>query len=128
MQSRQAAVDRLKALVKLRLQFGGGKSTHLVGDGLPRRDSLCCNRYSLLSLNTACRAPIHAEGELTEMDRVTGDGDLGSSMERGAKAVQVAVASFLWTMFRPLGPERNNFMLSKVFHLCRESEQETRNL
>jgi len=29
-------------------------------------------------------APLsHAMSELTEMDRVTGDGDLGTSMERG---------------------------------------------
>ncbi len=35
-----------------------------------------------------------AENELTEMDRVTGDGDLGVSMARGAKAVQDAIASY----------------------------------
>ena len=34
------------------------------------------------------------EGELTEMDRVTGDGDLGTSMERAAKAVLAAVDSY----------------------------------
>jgi hypothetical protein len=32
--------------------------------------------------------------ELTEMDRVTGDGDLGTSMERAAKVVQGAVGSY----------------------------------
>ncbi len=51
-------------------------------------------RKTRLAIEAACRALIEAEGELTEMDRVTGDGDLGSSMERGAKAVQVAVASY----------------------------------
>ena len=51
-------------------------------------------RKTRLAIEAACRALIDAEGELTEMDRVTGDGDLGSSMERGAKAVQVAVASY----------------------------------
>jgi dihydroxyacetone kinase len=35
-----------------------------------------------------------AENELTEMDRVNGDGDLGVSMARGAKAVQDAVDSY----------------------------------
>ncbi|WP_165419812.1 hypothetical protein [Edaphobacter modestus] len=34
-----------------------------------------------------------AMSELTEMDRVTGDGDLGTSMERAAKAVQGAAGS-----------------------------------
>ncbi len=37
---------------------------------------------------------IAAEDELTEMDRVTGDGDLGTSMARAAKAVQDAVVSY----------------------------------
>ena len=36
---------------------------------------------------TACRALIAAEGTLTELDRITGDGDLGISMARAAKAV-----------------------------------------
>ena len=39
-------------------------------------------------------ALLGAGGELTEMDRVTGDGDLGTSMERAAKAVQGAVGSY----------------------------------
>jgi triose/dihydroxyacetone kinase / FAD-AMP lyase (cyclizing) len=51
-------------------------------------------RKAKLAIEAACRALIEAEGELTEMDRVTGDGDLGSSMERAAKAVQFAVASY----------------------------------
>jgi dihydroxyacetone kinase len=38
---------------------------------------------------------IGAEGELTEMDRVTGDGDLGVSMARAAKAVENALNSYL---------------------------------
>ena len=40
------------------------------------------------AIEAACKALIDAEGELTEMDRVAGDGDLGTSMERAAKAVQ----------------------------------------
>jgi len=46
------------------------------------------------AIESACKALIDAEGELTEMDRVTGDGDLGTSMERAAKAVQSAVNSY----------------------------------
>ena len=42
----------------------------------------------------ACKALIDAEGELTELDRVTGDGDLGTNMERAARAVQDAVGSY----------------------------------
>ena len=52
-------------------------------------------------------ALLGAEGELTEMDRVTGDGDLGTSMARAAKAVQGAVGSYplddLPATFRAIG-------------------------
>jgi triose/dihydroxyacetone kinase / FAD-AMP lyase (cyclizing) len=46
------------------------------------------------AIEAACRALIAAEGELTEMDRVTGDGDLGASMARAANAVQGALGSY----------------------------------
>jgi dihydroxyacetone kinase len=46
------------------------------------------------AIEAACKALIAAEGELTEMDRVTGDGDLGASMARAAKAVQNALSSY----------------------------------
>jgi triose/dihydroxyacetone kinase / FAD-AMP lyase (cyclizing) len=46
------------------------------------------------AIEAACKALIAAEGELTEMDRVTGDGDLGASMARAAKAVQGALSSY----------------------------------
>jgi dihydroxyacetone kinase len=46
------------------------------------------------AIDAACQALIDAECELTELDRVTGDGDLGASMERAAKAVQRAVGSY----------------------------------
>ena len=46
------------------------------------------------AIEAACQALLGAEGELTEMDRVTGDGDLGTSMERAAKAVQGAVGTY----------------------------------
>jgi dihydroxyacetone kinase len=51
-------------------------------------------RKTKQAIEAACRALLVAENELTEMDRVTGDGDLGVSMARGAKAVQEAVASY----------------------------------
>jgi dihydroxyacetone kinase len=51
-------------------------------------------RKTKQAIEAACKALIAAEGELTEMDRVTGDGDLGASMERAAKAVQGAVGSY----------------------------------
>ena len=47
-----------------------------------------------LAIEAACQALLAAEGELTEMDRVTGDGDLGISMARAARAVQGAVDSY----------------------------------
>jgi triose/dihydroxyacetone kinase / FAD-AMP lyase (cyclizing) len=46
------------------------------------------------AIEAGCRALIAAEGELTEMDRVTGDGDLGASMARAASAVQSALSSY----------------------------------
>jgi dihydroxyacetone kinase len=46
------------------------------------------------AIEAACKALIDAERELTEMDRVTGDGDLGTNMERAAKAIQSAVNSY----------------------------------
>ncbi len=45
-------------------------------------------------IEAACRALIDAERELTELDRVTGDGDLGTSMERAANAVLDAIGSY----------------------------------
>lgn len=51
-------------------------------------------RQTKRTIEAACNALIDAEGELTEMDRITGDGDLGTSMERAAKAVQSAVNSY----------------------------------
>ncbi len=46
------------------------------------------------AIEAACKALIAAEGELTEMDRITGDGDLGVSMERAAKAVLDGLSSY----------------------------------
>jgi dihydroxyacetone kinase len=46
------------------------------------------------AITAACKVLIDAEGELTELDRVTGDGDLGTNMERAARAVQDAVGSY----------------------------------
>jgi dihydroxyacetone kinase len=46
------------------------------------------------AIETACNALIAAEAELTQLDRITGDGDLGTSMERAAKATQSAMNSY----------------------------------
>ena len=45
-------------------------------------------RKAKQAIDAACKAMIAAEGELAEMDRVTGDGDLGTNMARAAKAMQ----------------------------------------
>ena len=42
----------------------------------------------------ACDALIAAETELTEMDRIVGDGDLGTSMKRAASAVRNALDTY----------------------------------
>jgi dihydroxyacetone kinase len=46
------------------------------------------------AIEAACEALILAEAELTELDRMTGDGDLGVSLARAARAVQQAVSSY----------------------------------
>lgn len=46
------------------------------------------------AIEAACAALIAAEPELTEMDRVTGDGDLGANMKRAASAVRNAIVSY----------------------------------
>lgn len=46
------------------------------------------------AIEAACEALIRTEQELTELDRLTGDGDLGTSMERASKAVLAAVDTY----------------------------------
>jgi triose/dihydroxyacetone kinase / FAD-AMP lyase (cyclizing) len=46
------------------------------------------------AIESACRALLAAEPELTELDRITGDGDLGVSMARGANALESAVDTY----------------------------------
>ncbi|MGA9062702.1 MAG: dihydroxyacetone kinase subunit DhaL [Terracidiphilus sp.] len=46
------------------------------------------------AIEAACQALIEAEGTLTELDRITGDGDLGANMVRAAKAVQHSVGAY----------------------------------
>jgi dihydroxyacetone kinase len=51
-------------------------------------------RLTKRAIEAACDALIAAESELTEMDRIVGDGDLGTSMKRAAAAVKGAVATY----------------------------------
>jgi len=51
-------------------------------------------REAKKGIEAACKALIEAEGQLTEMDRVTGDGDLGASMARAAHAVLASLGSY----------------------------------
>ena len=46
------------------------------------------------AIEAACAALIAAEPQLTEMDRIVGDGDLGASMKRAALAIRAAVDSY----------------------------------
>jgi len=46
------------------------------------------------AIEAACAALIQAEPKLTEMDRITGDGDLGASMKRASAAVRRAIPSY----------------------------------
>jgi dihydroxyacetone kinase len=67
----------------------GSKVSRSVGDGA-RTDA---DRRVKRTIEAACKALIDAEEELTEMDRVAGDGDLGASMRRAAVAVQNTIGS-----------------------------------
>ena len=46
------------------------------------------------AIQAACQALIQAEPELTELDRITGDGDLGVGMKRASIAIQEAIPSY----------------------------------
>jgi dihydroxyacetone kinase len=46
------------------------------------------------AIESACKALINAEAELTELDRIAGDGDLGVSMKRTAEAILASVDSY----------------------------------
>jgi len=46
------------------------------------------------AIKAACDALIEAEPELTELDRITGDGDLGASMKRASIAIKEAISSY----------------------------------
>jgi dihydroxyacetone kinase len=74
-------------------QIAGEVST-IVSSPTGRGAQSEAGRKTKQAIEAACRALLGAEGELTEMDRVTGDGDLGTSMERAAKAVQGAVGLY----------------------------------
>jgi dihydroxyacetone kinase len=51
-------------------------------------------RKTRRAIEAACLALIKAEPELTELDRITGDGDLGAGMQRAANAVLAALDSY----------------------------------
>jgi triose/dihydroxyacetone kinase / FAD-AMP lyase (cyclizing) len=73
-----------------RIEAGiSAKVSRSVGDDVRTETGRTVKR----AIEAACKALIDAEEELTEMDRVTGDGDLGASMRRAAEAVQTTSGS-----------------------------------
>jgi len=46
------------------------------------------------AIKAACDALIEAEPELTELDRITGDGDLGANMKRASIAIKEAISAY----------------------------------
>jgi ATP-dependent dihydroxyacetone kinase len=46
------------------------------------------------AIRAACTALLDAESQLTDLDQVVGDGDLGTSLARGARAVQEALDTY----------------------------------
>jgi dihydroxyacetone kinase len=61
---------------------------------IPRGAQTETGRRVRQAIESACKALIDAEEELTEMDRVTGDGDLGISMKRAAEAMLASDESY----------------------------------
>jgi dihydroxyacetone kinase len=72
-------------------QIAAEVSTEVNSGGGAQTDA---GRKTKQAIEAACQALLAAESELTELDRVTGDGDLGLSMARAARAVQDAVVSY----------------------------------
>jgi dihydroxyacetone kinase len=60
----------------------------------PPRPQTRLGQAMAAALTTAAQALIAAAPRLTELDRVVGDGDLGISLERGARAVLEALPSY----------------------------------
>lgn len=46
------------------------------------------------AIKAACEALFQAEPQLTELDRITGDGDMGASMKRASIAIKEAIPSY----------------------------------
>ena len=46
------------------------------------------------AIRAACEALFQAEPQLTELDRITGDGDLGASMKRASMVIKEAIPSY----------------------------------
>ncbi len=65
-----------------------------VSSGAPKEAESEVGRRTRQAIEAACQSLIKAEPELTELDRITGDGDLGASMERAARAVLAALDSY----------------------------------
>ena len=61
---------------------------------IAKKVQTAAGRRTKRAIEAACAVLIEAEAELTEMDRITGDGDIGTGMERAAVAVQHAVGSY----------------------------------
>lgn len=64
------------------------KADAYVGTGVVAPDAF------FSALEKACRALVSAEPELTEMDRLVGDGDIGHSLSAGANALLEAVGDW----------------------------------
>jgi dihydroxyacetone kinase len=81
--------------VRLELQPGRDTETLMQAGLVSDPGALSASGLHLRrAIEAACHALIATANELTEMDRVTGDGDLGSSMERAAKSVVHQLSSY----------------------------------
>ena len=57
------------------------------------RDTAADSKAFLAAITRSCKALIEAEPELTEQDRIAGDGDAGLTLETGAKGILKAIDS-----------------------------------
>jgi dihydroxyacetone kinase len=85
-----AAKQRPRALSLLSARPAGAKMPFAAG----KKAVLDLGQSVERAIKAACEALIEAEPELTELDRITGDGDLGASMKRASIAIKEAISSY----------------------------------
>lgn len=88
-------VPKLAPLPLKERSISSSAQTSAVNASAAKQDIIQVNGAHLRrTIEAVCSAVIEAEPKLTEMDRQVGDGDLGVSLERGAKAILASFDSY----------------------------------